>query len=295
MKLARVDRDRLEPAGQAAAVPITPLGPTIRQPICSRWPTITIRRSASVHSRAEPPPVRIRPAKQDNRPDATVAVPFSWAVQGSSFSTLSMTRGRMARPPWNSGSPKTADVPGSGVVTTPTVSRPSTWTSVARELTACAWSLAPHPGWATNPPRRLNLPRAGLRSIAPPPLIQLQPPQVGTGVNSGKVAIAWRASDLHLAPKSVSLFWKPDQPAATWEPIIDGLENVGQFVWTVPANVPPRFHIKVEAVDTLGHRGAAETTDMGPIAVDRSRPRSRIIGLDSGPRAGAGPNARPLR
>ena len=33
----------------------------------------------------------------------------------------------------------------------------------------------------------------------------------------------------------------------------------------------------------------------GPVMVDRSRPRSRIIGLDSNARAGFGPTARPLR
>ena len=72
-------------------------------------------------------------------------------------------------------------------------------------------------------------------------------------------------------------------------------ENSGQFIWTVPATVPQRFHLKVEAVDSVGQRGAAETTEMGPIMVDRSRPRSRIIGLDPNARSGAGPSARPLR
>ena len=62
-----------------------------------------------------------------------------------------------------------------------------------------------------------------------------------------------------------------------------------------PQAVPQRFHLKVEAVDSVGHRGSAETTDMGPIMVDRSRPRSRIIGLDPNARSGAGPSARPLR
>jgi hypothetical protein len=150
-------------------------------------------------------------------------------------------------------------------------------------------------GLGDQPPAPGEPPQSWVEVDSTPPIIQLQPPQVGTGVNSGKVAIAWRASDLHLAPKSVSLFWRPDQPSAGWQPLADAQENVGQFVWTVPVSVPPRFHVKVEAVDTLGHHGIAETTDMGPIMVDRSRPRSRIIGLDSNARAGIGPTARPLR
>jgi hypothetical protein len=150
-------------------------------------------------------------------------------------------------------------------------------------------------GLGDQPPAPGDPPQSWVEVDSTSPAVQLQPPQVGTGANSGKVAIAWRASDLHLPPKSVGLSWRPDQPGATWQAIADAQENSGQFIWTVPASVPQRFHLKVEAVDSVGQRGAAETTEMGPIMVDRSRPRSRIIGLDPNARSGAGPSARPLR
>jgi hypothetical protein len=150
-------------------------------------------------------------------------------------------------------------------------------------------------GLGDQPPAPGDPPQSWVEVDSTPPAVQLQPPQVGTGVNSGKVAIAWRASDLHLPPKSVSIFWRPDQQGAEWQPIADAQENAGQFIWTVPATAPPRFHLKVEAVDSVGHRGSAETTETGPIMVDRSRPRSRIIGLDPAVRAGFGPSAGALR
>jgi hypothetical protein len=150
-------------------------------------------------------------------------------------------------------------------------------------------------GLGDQPPAPGDPPQSWVEVDSTPPAVQLQPPQVGTGVNSGKVAIAWRASDLHLAPRSVALSWRLDQPGSTWQTIADAQENAGHYIWTVPATVPQRFHLKVEAVDSVGHRGSAETTDMGPIMVDRSRPRSRIIGLDPNARSGAGPSARPLR
>jgi hypothetical protein len=150
-------------------------------------------------------------------------------------------------------------------------------------------------GLGDQPPAPGEPPQTWVEVDATPPVVQLDPPQVGTGKNSGKVAIAWRATDLHLAPKSVCLFWRPDQPGAGWQPLADGQENIGHFIWTVPPTVPPRFHIRVEGVDTLGHRGWAETTDTGAIIVDRSRPRSRIIGLDPNARAGMGPAAWPMR
>jgi hypothetical protein len=147
-------------------------------------------------------------------------------------------------------------------------------------------------GLGDQPPAPGDPPQSWVEVDSTPPVVQLLPPQVGTGVNSGKVAIAWRGNDLHLLPKSVSLCWRPDQPGTAWQTLAGGLENTGQYIWTVPPDVPQRFHLKVEAVDSVGHRGAAETTDASAIMVDRSRPRSRIIGLEPNARAGGGTSLR---
>ncbi len=150
-------------------------------------------------------------------------------------------------------------------------------------------------GLGDQPPAPGDPPQTWVEVDTTPPSVQLYPPQIGAGPHAGKVAITWRASDLHLAPRSVSLFWRPDQAGSIWQPLIDGQENMGQYIWTVPPSFPAKFHIRVEAVDTVGHRGGAETADSAPVIVDRSRPRSRIIGLDPNARAGDGPGARPLR
>src|SRR5262249_24164901 len=138
-------------------------------------------------------------------------------------------------------------------------------------------------------------PQSWVEVDASAPAIQLDPVQVATGVNTGKIAITWKATDLHLAPKSVSILWRPDAPGTSWQPVAEGQENAGRYIWTVPQSVPARFHIRVEAADSVGHRGFAESTESGPIMVDRSRPRSRIIGLDPNARSGLGPSAWPLR
>ncbi len=150
-------------------------------------------------------------------------------------------------------------------------------------------------GLGDQPPAPGDPPQSWVEVDATGPQVQLYPPQVGTGVNAGKVAVAWRASDLHLSPRSVSLWWRPDQAGTSWQLISEGLENTGQFVWPVPATVVQKFHLKVEAADTVGHKGKAETTETGAIMVDRSRPHSRIIGLDSSTRAGTGEPGRSLQ
>lgn len=150
-------------------------------------------------------------------------------------------------------------------------------------------------GLGDQPPSDGEPPRSWVEVDTTPPTVQLDPVQVGSGVNSGKVAITWRATDLHMTPRSVSLFWRPDEPGASWQPLVEGQENSGQYIWTVPPNVPTRFHIRVEAADSVGHRGYAETTDSRPVMVDRSRPRSRIIGLDTNARGATASSDWPVR
>jgi hypothetical protein len=152
-------------------------------------------------------------------------------------------------------------------------------------------------GLGDQPPAPGDPPHIWVEVDSSPPDVKLAPVVVGHGANLGKVAIQWRAGDIHLAARPVVLSWRPaDQPGARWQPITEQpVENSGKFIWTVPTAVPPKFHVRVDVVDTAGNRGSAETTDDAPVLVDRARPRSRIIGLDPSARNGAGPSARPLR
>jgi hypothetical protein len=143
-------------------------------------------------------------------------------------------------------------------------------------------------GLGDQPPAPGDPPQIWVEVDSTHPHVQLAPPQVGTGQNLGKVAILWRASDLHLGPQPVTIAWRADQPGAPWHPIADRIENSGKYIWNVPPNVPPRFHVRVDVVDTVGNRGTAETLEGSPVIVDRARPRSRIIGLDPSARSGRG-------
>ncbi len=137
------------------------------------------------------------------------------------------------------------------------------------------------------PPAPGDRPDIWVEIDSTPPRVFLYPPQIGRDQHAGKIAIAWRAEDPHLGAKAVSLFWRPDRPGDPWVPIADaqGREGIGQFVWAVPPNFPPRFHVRVEAVDEAGNKGFAETPEGAPVIVDRSRPRGKIIGLDTEARA----------
>ncbi len=127
------------------------------------------------------------------------------------------------------------------------------------------------------------------------PTVQMQAPILGLNQHAGKLAILWRASDLHFGAKPVTILWRPDEPNSQWQPIAGPTENTGKLIWTIPANLPAKIHVRVEAVDDAGNRGFAETAEGSPVLIDRSKPKSRIIGLDPSIRAGMRSGARPMR
>ena len=150
-------------------------------------------------------------------------------------------------------------------------------------------------GLGDQPPAPGDPPQTWVEVDTTPPSVQLYPPQIGTGPHAGKVAITWRASDLHLAPRRFRCSGVPTSRARPGSP-----SSMARRTWAsssgryLPAS-PPSSTSASRPSTALGHRGGAETTDSAPVIVDRSRPRSRIIGLDPNARAGDGPGARPLR
>ncbi len=133
------------------------------------------------------------------------------------------------------------------------------------------------------PPQPGDRPRIWVEVDSAAPVVRLEPPRVGIGRSVGKVLITWHATDAHLGDRPVTLSYRADHSDAPWQPIAEPQPNTGRFIWNVPANVPPRFHLRIEVVDAMGNRGWAETTDSGrPVIVDRSQPRGRITGIDLG-------------
>lgn len=130
------------------------------------------------------------------------------------------------------------------------------------------------------PPAPGDRPQLWVEVDSTPPAVRLDPPRVGLGQSAGKVLITWTATDPHLAPKPVVLSYRADAADSPWRPITGRIDNTGRYIWTVPPNTPPRMHLRIDVIDTLGNRGYAETTDTGPVIVDRARPKGRIIGLD---------------
>jgi hypothetical protein len=114
------------------------------------------------------------------------------------------------------------------------------------------------------------------------------PPQVAVEVDTTKPAVEvaaphydgqaktltvlWQASDKNLAGQPIALCWS-QEPNGPWVPIITQLENTGRYVWRLPAGLPPRLYVQVEASDLAGNVAAVHSADavaLAPGAADRT-------------------------
>jgi len=93
------------------------------------------------------------------------------------------------------------------------------------------------------------------------------------------VTILWEANDKNLTARPIALSWARTA-GGPWQPIVSQLENTGQYVWKLPAGVPPRIWVRVEAEDLAGNLAVAETPDAispAPRAVAADdRPQSEV-------------------
>ena len=146
-------------------------------------------------------------------------------------------------------------------------------------LSIVARSLA---GQGDEVPRSGTAPQMMVEVDSTPPSMILNVIKVGVGSQSGKVLISWQADDRNFGPKPISIYYRPET-GTKWLPVVEGVENTGQFVWTPGPQVPPVFHVRVEGKDDAGNRAGVDTLDYEPVLLDRSRPKARILGLNGAP------------
>src|SRR5205823_11059245 len=103
-------------------------------------------------------------------------------------------------------------------------------------------------------------------------IVDSTPPTVGltsVAIRGGRLAVLWRATDTNLGARPITLSYA-ENAAGPWTLIAANLPNTGCYQWQVPANLPPRLLIRVEAADQAGNVGVAQTPE--PILVGPSRP-----------------------
>src|SRR5262249_12438893 len=99
-------------------------------------------------------------------------------------------------------------------------------------------------GLGEAPPAPGALPQGWVQVDMTPPNVRLDRVEVGRGPDTGKMLIRWTAFDPFMASNPITLAYRgnADQP---WTPIATKLANTGEYIWTMPAELPYQIFIRV--------------------------------------------------
>jgi hypothetical protein len=131
-------------------------------------------------------------------------------------------------------------------------------------------------GLGDPPPNVGDPPQVKIEVDLTPPSVRLESVRVGQGSDTGKMRIRYAANDRNIERQPITLLYS-ESPEGQWREIAKGEENRGEYVWTMPPEVPYQVYVKVEAVDRAGNVGSDTTPK--PVAVDLSQPKVRVLGV----------------
>ena len=132
-------------------------------------------------------------------------------------------------------------------------------------------------GLGRKPPESGDLPQVWVEVDLTKPVVSAAEVKHGPGTNCRDVVITWNAQDKNLARRPITLSYS-EKPEGPWLPLAANIENSGKHHWRIPDNSPPKFLVRVEAIDLVGNIGVAQTAQ--PILVDISQPTVSIIGVE---------------
>ncbi|MCR4412377.1 MAG: hypothetical protein NUV77_08135 [Thermoguttaceae bacterium] len=128
-------------------------------------------------------------------------------------------------------------------------------------------------GLGGDPPKSGDPPDLWVAIDLTKPTCRILSAEQAAGPQGGQLIIRWEAADAALAPKPVTLLYGQDRDGP-WVPIASGLENSGQYAWTIDRRVPSRVYLRLEVRDEAGNLGIFETRE--PVSLDQLRPTVRI-------------------
>lgn len=126
-------------------------------------------------------------------------------------------------------------------------------------------------------PARGDQPDMLIRVDTTPPEVQLISAPFGRGADAGALVINWKATDMDLGERPVTLSWS-STAEGPWTTIVSGHPNTGSYAWRAGNQAPDRVFLQVEVTDAGGNRTISKTTR--PIELNGLAPRGRILSVD---------------
>lgn len=132
-------------------------------------------------------------------------------------------------------------------------------------------------GFSRDVPQPGELPQVWVEVDLTKPAVRVSGVELHCNPKTQNLVIRWSASDKNLTARPITLSYA-EIPEGPWTPIAANLENSGRFEWAVPASVPKRIFVRVEATDLVGHLSSAHTASS--VLIDRARPTVSILTVE---------------
>lgn len=132
-------------------------------------------------------------------------------------------------------------------------------------------------GFSREVPQSGELPQVWVEVDLTKPAVEVAEVKLNSTPKVQHLVIRWSASDKNLTARPITLSFA-EKAEGPWTPIVANLENTGKYEWAIPASVPNRIHVRVEAADLVGHMASAATP--GSILIDRARPTVSILTVE---------------
>lgn len=132
-------------------------------------------------------------------------------------------------------------------------------------------------GYSRDVPQPGELPQVWVEVDLTRPAVQVTGVELHCNPKTQNLVIGWTASDKNLTARPITLSYA-EKAEGPWTPIAANLENSGKFEWAVPAAVPKRIFVRVEATDLVGHLSSAHTASA--VLIDRARPTVSILTVE---------------
>ncbi len=107
------------------------------------------------------------------------------------------------------------------------------------------------------------------------PIGELKSAEIRVDTSIPQMRLHWVCSDDYPSPTPVALYWSRDGQEP-WSLIADQLPPIGDYLWTMPNDVPARIIIKMEMQDKAGNVNSHVSR---PIAADAFSPQGYIRGI----------------
>ena len=127
------------------------------------------------------------------------------------------------------------------------------------------------------PPLAGDMPQVWVLVDLTKPAVRINTARLLLDAEGGKLELSWIATDRNLAGRPVSVLYA-EQASGPWQPLVANLESSGMLLKKLPASMPKRFLVRVEAIDIAGNLGADQTHEF--LGVEQPPTHVSILKID---------------